>query len=155
MDDRGARLFCQAAGEAIVAVDLALDTIPRAASLRLEMAVYASGICLATAASAPLDMRTCLTLFSKVLKDCSSTRRNACAVISFVASFWRFQTPSRCVSASKCILHFGLTRTSNLCRTDTRETRRRSRGRGDGVAVRMRREVEVNHAESAPAHVEQ
>ena len=49
----------------------------------------------------PLDMRTCLTRFSKVLRDCSSTRRNACAVISFVASFWRFQTPSRCVRASR------------------------------------------------------
>ena len=41
---------------ALSAVDLALDTIPRAASLRLEMAVYASGVCLATAASAPLDV---------------------------------------------------------------------------------------------------
>ena len=84
------------------------------------------------AARVPLDMRTCLTLFSKVLKDCSSTcapkrlkivrwtrvpgtpiraRRNACAVISLVASFWRFQTPSLWVKASKCMRHFGLTRT--------------------------------------------
>ena len=86
-----------------------------------------------------------------------STLKNAWAVISFVASCWRFHTPSLCVSASKCILHFGLTRTSNL-----REARRRSRGRSDGVAVRMRRADAVDaklkflrNAESAPAHVEQ
>ena len=58
-------------------------------------------------------------------------RRKACAVISFEASFCKFQTPSLWVSASRCMRHLGLTRTSNL--------RRRSHGRSDGVTVRMRR----------------
>ena len=60
------------------------------------------------------------------------TLKIACAVISFVASFCRFQTPSRCVSASRCMRHLGLTRTSNL-RPCAREARRRSDDHDDAV----------------------
>ena len=66
------------------------------------------------------------------------TLKKACAVISFVASFWRFQTPSRCVSASRCMRHLGLTRTSNLRMYNVSvRSRGASDGRVDGVeAVR-------------------
>ena len=60
----------------------------------------------------PDDMRTTRMRFSNAAKDASSTRKNACAVISFVASFCRFHTPSLCTGISMSMRHLGLMRTS-------------------------------------------
>ena len=61
---------------------------------------------------APDDISTCRTLFSNCFKASSSTRRNACAVLSFVCSFCKFQTPSFCAKYSVAILALGMIRTS-------------------------------------------
>mmetsp|Transcript_39079 Transcript_39079/g.93741 ORF Transcript_39079/g.93741 Transcript_39079/m.93741 type:complete len:225 (-) Transcript_39079:513-1187(-) len=62
---------------------------------------------------APEDINTCRTRFSNCLRASSSTRKNACAVRSFVCSFWRFHTPSFCAKYSVAILTLGMIRTSN------------------------------------------
>uniref|UniRef100_A0A2M4B1T5 Putative secreted protein n=1 Tax=Anopheles triannulatus TaxID=58253 RepID=A0A2M4B1T5_9DIPT len=46
------------------------------------------------------------------LSDSSSTRRKHWAVRSFVTSFCRFHTPSRCVNSSFCVRHLGRMRHS-------------------------------------------
>ena len=62
---------------------------------------------------APEDIKTCRILFSNAFKPSSSTRKNACAVLSFVSSFCKFHTPSFCAKYSVCMRIFGINLTSN------------------------------------------
>mmetsp|Transcript_1049 Transcript_1049/g.2755 ORF Transcript_1049/g.2755 Transcript_1049/m.2755 type:complete len:228 (-) Transcript_1049:175-858(-) len=68
----------------------------------------------------PELMRICRTRFSKAFIPSLSTRRNACAVRSLVASFCRLHTPSLCAKPSACCRHLGRIRTSKPAMENSR-----------------------------------